>query len=369
VQDPNAFSIERFGVSLPRFIAIASGPAFHRMQTDFDDPGSVLFIPEQFFAQTQIGIETTTSVIDALTFEPIPGDPITEQSTYWALTDLAARPLFRCGTDVMTVSSLRYGLERATTGVFWMLHASHQGSVGPFTEHFGFLFEDYCVNVAKGMATDILTVSGEIPYGPKARRVRSSDVLISTQSTVRNLGGHVFVECRAGRPRREVFESGSVEAFREYLDDVTKKLRQLDQRIRDHANGEFEIPGDVARRTDTCVPVLVLDEPFQWTPALRQLLDDRVRERRLFQAQNVAKVIVCGVSEFEYLVGACEHGADLLDLLLGYLETGRASGLEEYVHARTGPLQVPCFTDDGWKMWGELMRFELFGVSPAVEAE
>ena len=368
LQDPDAFSMEHFGVSLSRFIAIASAPAFHRMQTDFNDPGSVLFIPEQFFSQTQIDVDTTTSVIDALTFEPSPGDPITAQATYWALADLAARPLFRCGTEVMTASSLRYGLERATTGIFWMLHSSHQGSVGPFTEHFGFLFEDYCVNVAKGMAKETLTVSGEIPYGPRARRVRSSDVLISTRS-IRNLGGHVFIECRAGRPRLEVFESGSIDAFREYLDDLMRKLGQLDQRIRDHMNGDFDIPGDVALSNETYVPMLVLDEPFQWIPALGRLLDGQVRERRLFRAQNATSVVVCGVSEFEYLVGACERGADLLDLLLGYLETGRAAGLEEYVHSRTGPLQVPRYTEEGWEAWGALMRLELFGVPPLAEVE
>ena len=369
LQDPEAFCMERFGVSLSRFIAIASAPPFQRMQPDFKDPGSVLFTPERFFAQTQIDVETTTSVIDALTFEPGPGDPITAQATYWSLVDLAARPLFRCGTEARTASSLRYGLERATTGVFWMLHASHEGSVGPFTEHFGFLFEDYCVNVARGMVKGTLTVSGDIPYGPRARRVRSSDLLISTQSTVRNLGAHVFIECRAGRPRREVFESGSVDAFGEYLADVTRKLGQLDLRIRDHVNGEFEIPDDIAGRDDTYVPMLVLDEPFQWTPALGQLLDDEVRNRRLFRPQNVANVVVCGVSEFEYLVGACEHGADLLDLLLGYLQSGRASGLDEYVHARTGPLQVPRFAEQGWETWGELMRSELFGVLPAGRTE
>ena len=284
LQHPDEFSAERFGVPLSSFIAIAAAPLLRRLKPDFDNPESVLFVPAKYFAPTKFSVDVTNTVIEALTFRPIPGSPESAQSTYWSLIDVADRPLFHCGTEVMTASSLRYGLERATTGVFWMLHTSHEGNVGVLTEYYGFLFEDYCVNVARGMAKKTLTVSGEMFYGSKARRVRSSDVLISTQST-RRIGGHVFVECRAGRPRRAVFESGSVAAFEGYLDDVMKKLGQLDQCIRDHINrvAGFEIDGDVARRCDTYIPVLVLDEPFEWTQGFGGLLDALIRDKRLFR--------------------------------------------------------------------------------------
>lgn len=359
-EDPESYCERRFGVSFRQFIAIAAAPALVRMQSDLADPGAVPFNPANYFAETRISSEVARRVLAELTFHPSQDRGVLRRpATYWCFFDLADRPLLPCGADIVVPCSLRHALERATTGVFWMLHAANAGAVGSLTGHFGRMFEAHCVATAKRLVSPIITVSGEIEYGRAATRRRSADILITAQSGPS--AARIFIECRAGRPPRELFETGDRAAFRPYLEDILSKLGQLDRSIGDHAMGAFLIPDDLAEPDDPYFPVLVLDEPFQWTFAFRAIIDRELRRRGLFRQPSVTATIICSIGDFEHLIAACERGADVVSFLFAYLAEERVNPLDHVLYSQTGPLQPPTYCWEGWEQFKEGVMEDLFG--------
>lgn len=359
VEHPEDFSQRTFGVSFDEFTAIAATPALARLDHRTYALNEVPFNPEHYFATTRVDPAAMRSVLDQLTFRPAESSSIVnDAATYWSLMDFAERPLLPAGPGLVVPSSLRFGLERPTTGVFWMLHAAHSGSVGPLTEHFGKVFERYCADAAVGLAGDAVTVTGDFDYGPAADRRRTPDVMITTgpPQPVR-----VFIECRAGRPNSRVFRNGSRTDFEDYIRrDLVEKLHQLDHRISDHMHGRFQLADDLAGPDDPYYPVLVVDEPFHWTAALRNIVDDRVRDLRLFRDPRVAKPIICGVDDYDSLIGAAERTGDLPGLLRRYLLSDRADPIDRHLYEAAGPLRPSAFCSNGWERFHTRLREALF---------
>lgn len=360
IEDPNSFAERTLGVELATFVAATAAPAIARSSVDLEHPGEMPFDPATYFRETRIDVDIAVGLLDYLTYQ-VPGGAfdITDQVNYWSFIDFAARPLLRCGQRILVPCSFRYGLERATTGLFWMLHGAVQGEVEPLTTHFGRMFEDYCLRVAERLCSDLVTVAGEISYSREKNKVLSSDVII-TAGSVDRAPARVFVECRAGRPSSRVFAKGDVEAFSDYVDDLLGKLDQLDRVIRDHIDGAFGIDGDLAGPNDAYVPMLVVDKPFRWSLALRRILDAGIARGNFFRDHRVTKPIVCDVEAFDHLVHACEEGADLLDLLRSYLASDRRESLESHIDDAMGELRPSSFTLDGSNQMHELVMSTLF---------
>lgn len=360
VEHPEDFCRRTFGVSFDEFTAITATPALARLDHRGYALDEVPFNPERYFATTRINADSVRGVLDQLTFRPVEWDSIVyDPATYWSLIDMAERPLLPAGPGLVVPSSLRFGLERPTTGVFWMLHAAHSGSVRPLTEHFGQVFERYCADAAAGLASDTITVTGDFDYGPASDSRRTPDVMITTgpPSPVR-----VFIECRAGRPNRRVFRTGSRTDFEDYISrDLIEKLQQLDRRISDHMHGRFRLPADLAGPDDPYYPVLVVDEPFHWTAALRNIVDDRVRDLGLFRDPRVAKPIICGIDDYDSLIGAAERTGDLPGLLRRFLLSDRADPLDRHLYEAAGPLQPSAYCSQGWDRFHERIGAALFG--------
>ena len=267
VENPDSFCETTFGMSLRRFVAVAAAPAIDRMAVNMGQPGDIPFNPHTYFSRTKVGAGQAVAVLQALTYRPANlRSPANDPSVYWSHIDLGERPMMPCGVGILVPSSLRHALERATTGVFWMLHTANAGDVGQLTTHFGRMFETYCLNVVQGLRSQSVSVSGEQAYGPTRSRKLSSDILVSALSSQGSM--RIFIECRAGRPSRALFTTGDVSVFQAYLRDITAKLGQLHRCIQDHMQRAFTIPDDLAGPNDTYVPMLVVDEPFQWTLAL-----------------------------------------------------------------------------------------------------
>lgn len=359
VEHPDDFCRRTLGVSFDEFTAIAAAPALARLDHRSYAPDEVPFNPEHYFATTRVHPDSANRVLDQLTFRPAKSSSIVDDvATYWSLTDIAERPLLPAGPGLVVPSSLRFGLERPTTGVFWMLHAAHAGSVGSLTEHFGRVFERYCADAAAGLHNDTVTVSPDFDYGPASDRRRSPDVSITTgpPTPVR-----VFIECRAGRPNSRVFRIGSRTDFEAYIRrDLVEKLGQLDRRISDHIHGRFRLPNDLAGPDDPYYPVLVVDEPFHWTAALRDVIDDRVRDLRLFRDPRVAQPIICGVDDYDSLIGAAERTGDLPGLLRRFLLSDRADPFDRHLYEATGPLRPSAHCAEGWERFHERVRAALF---------
>jgi hypothetical protein len=357
--DPSDQCLARFGTTLEQFVAIVAAIAVAGLSTREAGRELQPFNPSTYFSTSTVDNSLAASVIASLTFRSTerPRDAISSPATYWCPFDLADRPFVECGNGIVVPVSIRYTLERATTGIFWMMHAANGGE---FTTHFGHVFEDYCVRVIQSLAGPLTSVSRELEYGRAQERKKTSDILVTT-ARINSGGARIFVECRAGRPQREVFATGSLEAFDNYLGDLTGKLCQLDRVITDHQAARFSIDDDLAGPMDPYIPVLVLDTPFQWTFALRNLVEAKLRSHHLFQHPQVTKPILCSIDEFESLVAACERGADLLELLRSYLLSDRMDPLESLLYNKTGLLQPPALAITGWTQLATLVQGELYG--------
>jgi hypothetical protein len=327
-----------------------------------NDPSAVPFNPDLIFTESSFSPAIARRVLQQLTYRSadVGPEPLEAPGTYWSFFDLADRPLVPCGEGLLAPCSLRHGLERPTTGIFWMLHHDLAGSVGHLTAHFGRMFEHYCLQLTKGIEeSESVRVSGELEYGRKSARRRTADVLVST-AELSHPPTRIIIECRAGRPPASVFSRASRSAFTQYIADLVGKLRQLDRVIRDHQAGAFALPGDLAGRNDAYIPLLIVDRPFQWSVALRNVLDKEVRRHGYFRDPRVSPPIVCSVKEFEHLVRACEEGVALSELLRDYLASDRADPLEVTIHDRVGRLRVPAYTRQGWDAFAQLVTSELF---------
>lgn len=348
-----------FSVTVREFAAIALAPALLLLDQKISDHTG-LFNPETYFSETTVDSEKALLVLEALTFVCERGDVSGDQETYWCFYDFADRPFLPCGDGLLIPASLRYAVERATTGLFWMLHAASKGDAGELTSHFGRMFESYCVEATSRLASDQLAVSGDVEYGPRRARKKSSDVLICINTGDRV--ARVFVECRAGRPPRAVFETGDRAAFTAYVDDLKRKLRQLHRSIADHSAGAFAIEGDPISGPAPYLPLLVVDEPFQWSLPLRVILDEFIAKEKLFSAKNVAPPSVCSITEFEYLVSAAERSLLPIEIALGTLvASGREVSISSLVFELTGPLFASSYAQDGWTEFAEVARQVLFG--------
>lgn len=351
------FCLRQFGLTYAAFVAIALAPAFARVNLRRPTPPDAIFVPEVYMATTRFDKEQVARVFAQLTYvaEHLRAD---DPATYWAFAELADRPYLPAPDPNLAASSVRFAFERATTSTFWMLHRAHAGSVGDFTTHFGAVFEDYCLRLAQSVGRADCVVRPELEYRDrKGNWVKTSDVLISEGG--RCSPATTFVECRAVRPKRPLFEEGSLEAFDRYLEDLVGKLRQLDRVIGDYLERRFEVPDQIATGSDAIIPLLVVDQPFQWSPALRSLIEDAVKRNGWFRSPQVAFPIVCSISEYESLLHRVEQGEYLAEIGRAYISSGQTMPLEQFLFDTRGELEVPEMVNEGFRRLTDVVLGEL----------
>ncbi len=351
------FCSDSFGITYRELVALLLGTAFARSNLAEPQPSDAVFVPGDYLATTRFTDETINRVFEAITFAPTEVG-VDEQERYWCFTGFADRPYLSAPSPNLAVSSVRFAFERATTGAFWMLHQASAGSVGDFTTHFGAVFQDYCLRLALSVEEPSRTVSDEVSYtNTNGDRVDTSDVLI-TEIAGRG-AATVMVECGALRPRRDLLAEGSREAFQLWFDRLLGKLGQLDRVIRDYITGAFTIDGSLASVNDSVIPLLVVDHPFQWTFALRALVDEAVNDRKWFTFPQALPPVVCSLSEWESLLHAAESGESIAEVLRGLVASGQDMALEQYLHDRRGELEVPALVNEGFAAMTDLILEEL----------
>ena len=305
IEHPDDFCARKFGTSMRRFMAICLAPAYARVDSVHPSPEEAVFDPEAYFERSELDPELCARVLSELTYtDRLPASIVDDQATYWAFADMAATPYLKSSATTLVPCSVTRVFERGTTGVFWLLHASLSGKqerLNRLTSHFGHMFERYCLELAVESARTGTEVEGEIEYERAGSRglVRSSDVLVS--SLGKKAPSRAFFECSAIRPTQGLYTEASLDAFRKYVENLIRKLEQLDRTIRDHLDGAFALGRDLAGSNDTYIPVLVVDEPFQWTNHLRNVIESRLAEKGLFTHVNVARPIICDIGEYEHL--------------------------------------------------------------------
>lgn len=349
---------DRYGVSLNRYLAIGLAPAFGRVAMDEPKPGEAPFDPRAYFGSTSIPLSEVTDVLNDLTFRPDPVTAITDPAVYWDVTPIADRPYLPAGGELLIPASVGKAFEKVTTGVFWMLHGdmAKKGDPGLLTTHFGHMFENYCLRMVQSVGSDHLHVTGEIEYGTRGRPMKSSDVLVAEEGIHPS---HVFIECSAIRPRVGLFRTGDESAFDDYLERLVGKLGQLDRTVSDFRSGVFEVSDNRLPPGCPIFPVLIVDEPFEWSPQMKTLVQAEVNRHGWFRQENVAQPVVGDIGELEHLVAVVQNGSSMSALLRDYLSSGQALSVESFLHRTTGILDAPSFVNDGFQELGDLLLAEL----------
>jgi hypothetical protein len=338
-------------VRLSRFISVILAPTFLLLRSRQTTPPDGVFDPNRFFRDTRIPTEQALKVLAHQTHPGSAGHSAHSASTYWAFEDLRAKPYLRASSNLLVPNALSFAFQRATTGIFWMLHSDNLGHVHDFTGHFGKMFEDYCLRLVESIERrEVLRVTGPVVYRRGGNTVESSDIIVSALGSYRAI--RIFVECGAIRPSLSVLRDGDLSEFRKYVDRIVGKLTQLHERIEDHRAGLFELGDELPSGALYC-PVLVIDEPFYWSKELRDILDEKVRKRNLLSGFDTTKLIICDVKDLEYLIEQTEKGNGLPDMLLAYLKEGRSAGMRQFLQERDPSLDAPSLVNAGF---GDLMN-------------
>jgi hypothetical protein len=346
---PEEFVKEEFGIDLGQFLAICLAPALMRANVTEAEPSEAPFDPAVYYRNTTLPYEVIAAVLATMTFPTnLTPEELNRPGTYWNHTDVSARPYFVASEALLIPGSITRAFERGTTGVFWMLHEKvrRDGDVQPLTNHFGRIFEDYGLRLIESVVSDGTIVQRETEYQWENNTLLSVDGLIATLGA--KAPARVFVEFSTIRPAQAVLEVGDLETFEGYITRIVEKLRQLDRSIRHHQSGAFEIAGDFAGIDDAYLPVLVVDEPFFWSPWLRDLVAQQVTDLALFRVGAVAQPTICHIGEFENLCALVESGHNPADVLLDYVTSDREEPLKAHIHRRYEELREPALVTAGF---------------------
>jgi hypothetical protein len=103
----------------------------------------------------------------------------------------------------------------------------------------------------------------------------------------------------------------------------------------------------------------VLDKPFQWSFALRAMIDDAVRRNGWCRSPQVATPIVCSISEYENLLHRVEQGGYVAEIARAYIASGQDMPLESFLFDEGEELEVPQMVSDGSGKLNDLVLGEL----------
>lgn len=345
---------EHYGLTYREFVALAIAPALVRVGTDLS---LAVIDPAQFLRDSRFDPSQIDRVFSDLIFESVATDPGSPES-YWDFTQFAHKPYMRAPGPNLVAVSARFAFERATTGTFWMLHQAHDGFVGDFTKHFGAVFQDYCLRLVKSVERDTCIVHDEFSYKDSyGNTVLTYDILIAEGGGCAPAA--IFVECGALRPSGKLLSHGSREAFTNYFNRLVGKLEQLNRVIDDYLAGAFMFPNSMGTVNDSVIPLLVVDQPFQWSFALRAMIDDRVRIKKWFQPPQVTHPVICSISEFEHLTYALSRGDYIAEVARAFIASGQDESLGNFLFERGGELSVPVFVNNGFTGLDQLILDEL----------
>lgn len=349
--DPDEVCRDRFGCGLREYQAILAAPAFSALLAQHEPTkGASGIDPMLYFSEVPgINPATAAEVLAEHTFQPDVGDTFwKDPATYLGIAAFEARPYMPAGADVITAAAPSLAFRRATTGLFWMMHEqlSGQNELLSLTQHLGDAFEQYCLRLARPLASDFTHVSGEVKYGTAKGDVMSSDIIVSSLGPP---AGRAFVEVANLRPARPFQDQGDLGSFDTYLERLIGKLTQLDARIQDHRLRSFAIDGDPITIGISAPywPVLVIDDGVVWTEQFQDHVDGKMSY--LFAFPETARPVILTISDWEYLVTASEAGQPLGDLLMKYLTREPRDSWDAFLVGRGVKLSPPALVMDAYE--------------------
>lgn len=239
---------------------------------------------------------------------------ITENPTYSFVT-FKQRPLLALGDNFIICLSPRFLEEKITSGIYWIIvdGLKNEEEREKFLRDFGKLFERYIVQTSERIFGNRFL--NKIFYGPN--ETEASDGLIFYPEEL------VFIEAKSSRFRLKTTTTGEI---KEYVKDLEKFFikgaEQLHNRIKDWKEGKIKsdkIKSFLNLKIKKFYPILIVPEAFPQLSLLWDLLNEKLKEKKLLQDHDIARLQVIDVEELEIIEPIIEEKG-FLSLLKTKLE-------------------------------------------------
>ncbi|MBK5219541.1 MAG: hypothetical protein JJE35_07130 [Thermoleophilia bacterium] len=238
--------------------------------------------------------------------------PDTLPNMAWDRIPFEARPFLQLSNGELLAISPRAVEAWLGDGFYHrsLAAARDNGQAKRFLTFYGYLVEEYVVRVLRHALPErgglgSCRVFGEQKYGRGGKL--SPDVAVDCGPDL------VLIEVCGGRFAIRTVVEGDAEAALEELGHlVFDKSEQLDNRITELLNGEWQIPEREIAHIQRIWPVVVTADVLQ-----NGLLWDEIRERLpgVFNQPKVQNLTLLDVSEVEQLAALVEQGHNLVELL------------------------------------------------------
>ncbi len=245
-------------------------------------------------------------------------------------------PLVEVRRGVAVCVNLRFLKEKITGGIYWRIFDVLSGAERERLSRFmGELYQEYVTRIIRRMVPE---ASGglsrrffcEFEYGPKNRRVRTSDIILVYGRSA------IFLEVTASRLQMQrTAVLGQINAFWDDIDKVIlASSRQLARVIGDFEAGRLRIPDTTPTMIDKIYPVIITMQPFPQMPLVWALIDEKIREERipLFGPKMQPLQLLDG-EDVELLEALVESGESMVNVIeTKSKSTFRGQSLKNFLH-------------------------------------
>jgi hypothetical protein len=237
---------------------------------------------------------------------------------------------------VAVCANLRFLKEKITSGIYWRifdaLSKAERDRLSRFT---GELYQEYVTRIIRRMVPE---ASGglsrrffyEFEYGPKNRRVRTSDVILIYGRSA------IFLEVTASRLQMlRTAVLGQIDAFWDDIDKVIlASSRQLARVIGDFEAGRLRIPGTAPTMIDRIYPVAITIQPFPQMPLVWALIDEKIKQEGIrLSGPKMQPLQLLDGEDIELLEALVESGESVVNVIEAKSKsTFRGQGLKNFLH-------------------------------------
>jgi hypothetical protein len=263
-------------------------------------------------------------------------------TTYGSLT-FERTPLARIDAGRYVPLSMNAFQRKVTEGVFHILaEAAEQEGLDRryYTSAFGAVFQQSVEQTfRRGMAiaADHVEITADVEYGPRRRRRRSSDIILSDAQHP------VFIEVVSGPLRAATSTRGDLTTLDADLDRLAvEKARQLDQSIAAFIDGDLQVRGVDPSVVRKVWPVIVASHALPQAPTLLDEIQQRVRRAGWLCHARIAPLTIISAEDLFFCEGFMQQGRSFLGLIRGWKSGPGARGPFKNYLVELGGGQAPA---------------------------
>jgi hypothetical protein len=358
------------GMGIRRYLALCFG-VYTRWMTWTLERNPAWAIDQTYWSKTTISEDEFLAGIGTLAASPdefqkeFEADAAAGFETIDDLRPIALHPLCEITSGkVLPLDAEALGPRLLGDGLFWRLKplpSASEAEKSAYNATIGHLVEAHCLELAKSVypeQTGKPELFGEVAYGGEL----GPDLVVIED------GSCVFVEVSAERVNvRDTLFRGSLGAYENDIEAIVvdRVRRQLDRKISDARAGDLRFGTNPPSNLGTIHPVLCLIDGFPLAPTLRERVDAALAQAGLLQHEDVGRLSIISVEEFEALMGEVERGASLSGLLAAWANDQEMSRwtVRDFLLARRGGLALASSIREHWKLIKPQLGQELFGAN------